>query len=245
MILLHGISSGSGSWVHQLAHFQATARCIAWDAPGYGGSSQLDTATPIAAEYGEALKVLMAALEIESTMLVGHSLGALIATSFAREHSSRVAGMVLLDPAVGHATLPQDEANAKLEARIKQLQELGMSGLAITRSANLVSGNASDDARAHVRWNMELLSESGYTQAAGMLSRGDLIHDASGYPGRVVVASGSEDTITPESQCRRAAAAFPQGSYVSLPSLGHSTPVEDPASINLLLSEFQEVLSYA
>ena len=38
VVLLHGIGSGSGSWVHQIDRLSRNFRVIAWDAPGYGDS---------------------------------------------------------------------------------------------------------------------------------------------------------------------------------------------------------------
>ncbi len=46
LVLLHGISSGSGSWVQQLETLGHHFRVIAWDAPGYGLSDPLNTAEP-------------------------------------------------------------------------------------------------------------------------------------------------------------------------------------------------------
>ena len=41
IVLLHGIGSASGSWAYQLENFSNHYLVIAWDAPGYGGSSIL------------------------------------------------------------------------------------------------------------------------------------------------------------------------------------------------------------
>ena len=41
LCLLHGISSQSGSWVHQLDALAPRFHVVAWDAPGYGESDQL------------------------------------------------------------------------------------------------------------------------------------------------------------------------------------------------------------
>ena len=54
LVLLHGIGSGSGSWLHQLATLGKTHRVIAWDAPGYGQSTPLNGETPEAADYARA-----------------------------------------------------------------------------------------------------------------------------------------------------------------------------------------------
>ena len=43
MAVLHGIGSGSGSWIHIMSHFEGQYRIIAWDAPGYNLSCLLYT----------------------------------------------------------------------------------------------------------------------------------------------------------------------------------------------------------
>ena len=44
--LLHGIGSASGSWIYQLQGLSENYHIIAWDAPGYGKSSNINTEEP-------------------------------------------------------------------------------------------------------------------------------------------------------------------------------------------------------
>ena len=90
MLFLHGISSSSGSWVNQFQHFGSRARCIAWDAPGYGGSSPEQSSTPSAKDYGVALDNFLNVLGVGQTLVVAHSLGALMAGALAAENPGRV-----------------------------------------------------------------------------------------------------------------------------------------------------------
>ena len=46
-VLLHGISSAAGLWAKQFASQAGKNRLIAWDAPGYGDSVALASATPM------------------------------------------------------------------------------------------------------------------------------------------------------------------------------------------------------
>jgi len=55
LVLLHGISSGSGSWVKQLQDLSHHFHVIAWDAPGYGQSDSL-AAQHNAEDYAKRLK---------------------------------------------------------------------------------------------------------------------------------------------------------------------------------------------
>jgi pimeloyl-ACP methyl ester carboxylesterase len=121
---------------------------------------------------------------------------------------------------------------------LKQLKELGVAGLAESRSHDLVSGNASPETVELIQWNMKYLSLPGYTQAAHMLAAANLLGDATAFPGQVLVACGTEDTITPEEKCRRVASAFRYGNYKGLPGLGHASYIEDPAKVNQEIAEF-------
>jgi pimeloyl-ACP methyl ester carboxylesterase len=236
IVFLHGISSGSASWVHQLIHFRAQARCIAWDAPGYGGSTPLQEQRPSASHFERALQHFLDALKIERLTLVAHSLGAIMAVAFAAKHPDCVNGMILLDPASGYGSFPHEVADAKLNSRLQQLRELGIEGLAETRSKVLVSIHGSPEAIELIEWNMRQLSVAAYTQAAQMLAGADLISDARSFHGRVLVACGSADEITPEDQCRRVAEAFSDARYFTLPSLGHASYIEDPEAVNRIIS---------
>jgi len=238
MVFLHGISSGSGSWVHQLIHFESSARCVSWDAPGYGTSSALTNPWPSASDYERALASFLDALKIESSLIVAHSLGAIMATAFAARHPDRVRGMVLLDPAIGYGALPREEASARLDSRLSQLKDLGIEGLARTRASALVSDRAGQEAIGLIRWNMMRLSPDGYTQAARMLAASNLLKDAKFFKSRVFVACGTEDRITPEESCRQVALAFAQGQYLGLQGLGHASYIEAPPVVNERIAEF-------
>lgn len=85
VVLLHGIGSASGSWLHQLQD-ASLGRVLAWDAPGYADSSPLKLAEPAAADYAQVLWAWLDALQINEVHLVGHSLGCIMAASAARLH---------------------------------------------------------------------------------------------------------------------------------------------------------------
>jgi pimeloyl-ACP methyl ester carboxylesterase len=236
LVLLHGIGSGSGSWLYQLAALGETHRVIAWDAPGYGASTPLAEAAPRAADYAAALARLVDALDLDRFTLVGHSLGALIATAYAARHPDRLDRLVLLNPARGYHNAPADLRRQKLDDRLALMERLGPAEHARQRGPALLGPGASDEARALVIWNGSQLNPAGYAQAARMLANGDIGDDAAGYDGPVLVACGSEDRITPEQGCRLIAAAFARAQYHTLPGLGHASYIDAPQLVNPLLA---------
>jgi pimeloyl-ACP methyl ester carboxylesterase len=236
LVLLHGIGSGSGSWLNQLATLGETHRVIAWDAPGYGNSTPLADAAPLAADYAASLARLIDALGIAQFTLVGHSLGALVATAYAAAHADRLNRLVLLNPARGYHNAAPELRRQKLDDRLALMDKLGPAEHARQRGPALLGPNATDEARALVIWNGSQLNPAGYAQAARMLANGDTGIDAARYGGPVLVACGSEDRITPEAGCRLIAADFPRAQYQSLPGLGHASYIDAPGLVNPLLT---------
>ena len=237
LVLLHGIGSNSGSWLHQLESPEGR-RIIAWDAPGYGTSTPLAPASPSAADYADALTALLDAMAIDRLLLVGHSLGALMAGAFAARHPQRLHGLALLNPAGGYGNADPALREARLASRLKMMDELGPAGMAAQRASNLLSPTAPPEALQLVSWSMRRLDPAGHEQAARMLAGGKLAEDAARFPGRALVMCGSEDRITPEAGCRKIAECFAHGAYRSLHGLGHASYAEAPALVNAALAEF-------
>ncbi len=232
LVLLHGIGSGSASWLFQLEGLARDFRLIAWDAPGYGASDAFAIDKPNPADYARALSVLLGVLQLKDFVLAAQSLGALMAAAYARLFPG-LAGMVLISPAGGYAG-----DVSKVDDRLRTLGELGPDGLAEKRAAGMLSPTPPPLALELVRWNYRRIRRDGYRHASYCLAQGNLREDAPHYPGPVLVACGIADTVTPEAGCRDIAARFPKGSFSSLPGLGHASPIEGPDEVNRLIRGF-------
>jgi pimeloyl-ACP methyl ester carboxylesterase len=237
LVLLHGIGSGAASWVQQFEGLGAMRRVLAWDAPGYGASTPVAAESPVASDYAGILNEWLDALGIERCVLLGHSLGAIIADAFAVTHPQRVAGLLLLSPAGGYGAASAEVRNTKRDQRLAMLKELGPQGLAEKRSANMLSAHASGEARAWVRWNMSRVIPHGYTQATHLLANADLAGDLARYTGRINVAVGADDTITTPEACERLALAAGTQLQV-VPRAGHAGYIEAPAAYTAIIDTF-------
>lgn len=238
-VLLHGIGSASSSWAGQLgaAHQHLSHRLLAWDAPGYGHSTALTHDEPLASAYAQQLWQWLDSMGTPTpVVLVGHSLGALMAVSAYHLAPQRVAGLVLLAPAQGYGDAPAHERDKKLQDRLALLHRLGPSGMAEQRSAAMLSNRAPAHLLAMVRTTMAQIHPEGYTQAARMLAGGRLLAELAlcppGLP--ITVASGSADTITPPAACQAVAAAA-HTPWSDLGPVGHACPLEAAPIVNALL----------
>ncbi|MDR3397309.1 MAG: alpha/beta fold hydrolase [Pandoraea sp.] len=243
VVMLHGIGSGAASW---LAQFEATgldAALYAWDAPGYGQTSNVADAEPHAEAYADALEAWLDALGLDRVALVGHSLGAIMATKFASRAPHRVRGLFLCSPAGGYGKADPDVRLSKRDSRLAMLDKLGPAGMARERSDNLVAPNAADLPRAWVKWNMARVQPVGYRQATHLLSNGDVAGELTKYvaanAGPVAVAVGAQDAITTPSACRTIAdvAGVP---LQIIEGAGHASYVETPDALNLALAAWLE-----
>ncbi|PQV53842.1 alpha/beta fold hydrolase [Paraburkholderia sp. BL21I4N1] len=237
LVLLHGIGSGAASWVQQFEVLGATRRVLAWDAPGYGASTPVAAESPNAMDYATVLNEWLDALGVECCVMVGHSLGAIVAGAFAVAYPRRVAGLLLLSPAGGYGAASADVRDTKRDQRLTMLNELGPQGLAEKRSANMLSAQANDEARAWVRWNMSRVIPHGYEQATHLLANADLAADLTRYTGRVSVAVGADDIITPPAACERLALAA-RTSLQVVPHAGHAGYIEAPAAYTAIIDTF-------
>ncbi len=239
LVLLHGIGSGSASWAAQLAAVKPhQPGLLAWDAPGYGESDGLnlaDAAWPTATHYAERLWAWLDALGLTQPLtLVGHSLGALMAARAAVLQPQRVAALVLLAPAQGHARLEPAQRERLLHDRLAALANLGPAGMAQQRGTAMLTPDAPAELVAMVQAVMAQIQPLGYTHAARMLSGGDLLADLAQLRCPVKVASGSADRITPPAGCQQVAAAAGVA-WADLGPVGHACPLQAGPAVNALL----------
>lgn len=245
-VLLHGIGSGSASWVWQMeaAARQPALRVLAWDAPGYGsaegGSEALPMEAPAATDYAwrmwQWLDAVLAAERAAAApiTLVGHSLGCLMAAAAARLAPGRVQRLLLLSPAQGYAQASAADRAKKLDDRLAALATLGPQGIADKRGSAMLSPQADAALVSFIQSVMAQIDPQGYSQAARMLSQGDLLADLATLTCPVAVASGSADSITPPAGCQ-AAAAHIGAPYTSLSGAGHACALESPEAVSALI----------
>lgn len=103
LVFLHGIGGRASGWAAiQQACAQAGYASLAWDMPGYGDSPLIEPCT--FDDLADALAALMDAQGVSQAILVGHSLGGMVALQMWARHPERVAGLVLAasSPAFGH-----------------------------------------------------------------------------------------------------------------------------------------------
>lgn len=228
LFLLHGIGSNAFSWMPVLPMFSRHYRVIAWDMPGYGGSDPFETERPHASRYADAVASILDEARVSKAIIIGHSLGAIIAVEFAKRHAHRLAGLVLTAPALGSGIAPGSALPDGVATRIRELTALGASEFAHTRAAKLCAPNASSVAIDAVESAMCLVKLPGYAQACGLLAEADLPSALATLHSPGLVVAGGQDGVVPTAKARSAASVWSGARYIEISHVGHAAYVEDP-----------------
>jgi cis-3-alkyl-4-acyloxetan-2-one decarboxylase len=101
VVLVHGIASSSVTFENLVPLLTGRHRVVAVDLLGFGESIAPESATFTIEEHVDALSDTLDALRLRAPLvLVGHSMGSLIASRYAATHRKRVRKLVLVAPPV-------------------------------------------------------------------------------------------------------------------------------------------------
>lgn len=227
LVFLHGVSGGAAGAAGLLpAITPAGWRGLAWDMPGYGRSAPL--AQVDFDSLADALAALLDAAGLARAVLVGHSMGGMLALQVAARHPDRVAGLVLAccTPAFGAqgAALQQDF----LARRIGPLDEgASMRDLAVEVIPSMV-GPAADPRVVHEA--VDLMAEippASYRAAVRALLHFDQRAALAHLSTPTLVLAGRHDTVSRPLVLQRMAERIPGAHYAELDA-GHLAPFEAP-----------------
>lgn len=101
ILFLHGLASSSATWEHVLPLLRSQYRCITIDLIGFGQSPKPQWYAYSMDDHIRDIHAAIRRLRLgRPAILVGHSLGSLLATRYARLHQERVHRLVLISPPV-------------------------------------------------------------------------------------------------------------------------------------------------
>ena len=218
-MLVHGAAASSAIWMMVLARVARAAHAVAIDLPAHGPSSgegtALDGSTGLTmARYRDAVGELAGTLCLGPSVLVGHSLGALVAIEAALAWPDKVRALVLAGAA---PRLPVDDQLVRLlrddpGAVVPWLAEHALSPRAApaVRRGFLAAGDATPPDVARADFDI--------VRAADVGARLGAIRCP------VTWLDGADDRIVPAADGR-------PGEIVTVPGVGHLVPIEAPGAV--------------
>lgn len=96
LVFVHGFACAHEDWQAQFAAFSGTHEVVACDLRGHGLTPGRPHECTIA-HYGGDVAALVANLDLQGAVLIGHSMGCRVILEAARLASERIGGLVLVD----------------------------------------------------------------------------------------------------------------------------------------------------
>jgi 3-oxoadipate enol-lactonase len=232
LVFLHGVGGGHHAWEQQLPYFAGLGYpSHAWDQPGYGHSP---TVEPYDLEHISAsLARLIESLGSEPVVLVGHSMGGMIAQETYARHPRLVKALALCFTSPAFAGGSSEFTKQFIAARIGPLDE-GKSMAEI--AAQLIPTMGSNSKLAEQL--MAGVPPETYRKAVRLLTTFDRRKELAGIKVPTLLIAGSEDKTAPPSVMERMAQKIPGAEYALIPNCGHLGPMDRPEEFNAALLAF-------
>lgn len=228
LIFLHGIGGRASGWEPiQQACAAAGHSSLAWDMPGYGDSPSINPYTFDG--LADALAALMDAQGLRKAVLVGHSLGGMVALQMWARHPERVAGLVLAasSPAFGHGS--GDFQQAFLAQRLAPLEAgQSMADVADSLIPTMVAPGYEGPGLAQAKACMSSIAPATYRAALGALVRFEQRAALPGVQVPTLCMAAEHDRTASPSVVQRMADKIPNARYLCLHGVGHLLTFEQP-----------------
>ncbi|KAK5454984.1 hypothetical protein LTS15_005704 [Exophiala xenobiotica] len=235
MVFVHGLG-GSTTFYTQLVEklkLAANYTCLLFDFEGHGLSPTTADSTITISSLAEDLHSLLSTKSLnlpvnEEVTIVAHSMGCLVAETFALKHPELAGRMILIGPPP--CPLPQ----AGYEASIKRAATVRKEGMRNVARAVATAGTSertkSHHSSAFAAVLTSLLSQDPEAYAKGctaLASGHELDLDLGQLRSNVLIVGGEEDKVSPPAYANKLDKTLPNSRLVMLKETGHWHTFED------------------
>ncbi|MEU9479393.1 alpha/beta hydrolase [Streptomyces sp. NPDC048191] len=229
LVFVHGWTADRHRWDHQVAHFSERRRVIRLDLRGHGESTGAGVRT--IAELAQDVLALLEHLEVERFVLVGHSMGGMIAQTIALTHPERVERMALVGT-ISRMTYSRGRGLLMAASTLVPYRLF----VAANIQRAFAPGYPREEIRAHIRASAATPREVVMT-LYGAMRAFDVLDRAGEIRTPTLMVHGYHDVQLPVRQMLRMAKAYPDA-VVRILDAGHELPLEKPAELTAVLDRF-------
>ncbi len=236
IVFLHGWRCNQTFWRAQCEELvRRKYRCLTLDFRGHGNSEASASGysmEQLTSDVGE----IIGALGLGRAVIVGHSMGGMVAQQFCLERPEQTAGLVLV------ATIACDPEDRLISKRIQSDAFRMGFPLAFDRHFDSwFSPGTPQSIRDRVKAQMRATPENLSLELVSAYSRFDLTHRLREIQRPTLVIGTQADDSAPLGQSRRLAELIPGAELVLVQDCGHFPMLEKPKELNqVLLSFFEE-----
>ncbi len=242
VLFLHGIGGNRESFADELPRLATSWRALAWDMPGYGASPAI---VPLTFEaLAQAVVAVLDAERAEKAVLVGHSLGGMIAQETAARFPQRVSGLVLFATSAAFGGKDASFKNEFLAQRLAPLDAgKTMPEIAEELTKGLFGPNPPEAARRRAIASMAAIPAASYRAALECIVTFNRLDDLARIACPTLVLAAEHDRLAPPKTMERMAARIPGAAYRCITGAGHLANFEQTSAFADVLDDFLATLS--
>jgi 3-oxoadipate enol-lactonase len=236
VVFVHGLGGTSNVWHAQKATLSRSFRVITYDLSGSGRSDRAARSVSLEG-WADELAGLMDHAGVAEAVIVGHSLGTVVAQKFAAKYPPRAKAVVLAGALVELGPAGKEGFTKRAETVEKE----GMIGVADTVMTGALSPGTREGNPALAGMVREMLLSNEpacYAAACRALIAGSAKEDQAKVRCPTLLVVGDQDPVTPLALQRQIASAIPNSRIRVVPNTAHLTMLETPGAFNAILLEF-------
>jgi 3-oxoadipate enol-lactonase len=238
VFLLHGVGGGQGAWAHTLPVLARQGyRAVAWDASGYGGSAPVAPCTTTA--LAQSLHQLVAHIGASRNVLLGHSMGGMIAQEAFALQPDTIHGLILFATSPAFGKPGGDWQQQFLQSRFAPLDAgAGMAGLAPELVRSMFAPGARASVMASAVDLMSRVPEATYRAALSAIVSFNRLDNLPRIDVPTLCLACELDKNAAPVVMEKMAARIPNAQYTCLLGVGHLGSMEQPEAFNTAVLQF-------
>ena len=238
LLLIHALGTSHRIWDGLLQHLEYRGAVLRYDVRGHG-LSELGQHPYSVQHLAEDAHALSMAHGFQSVLVVGLSLGGLVAQALALNAPDVVRGAILC------GTAARIGSREGWEARSAQVEQGGLAAISDAVLARWFAPAFHEQSPEVVRGHrcmLERTASDGYRAALEALAEADLNDQVQAIRAPVLVISGELDEVTTPAAGQRLAKAIPGARFELLRGGSHLFPVEKPREVAASIDNFAREL---
>lgn len=237
LVLLHSGVGDSREWRRQLDELSDEFTVFAWDAPGYGGSSD-PPETFRMPDYADCLAAFVDALGLERPHVAGLSFGGGLALELYRRHPTVPRTLVLASAYAGWAgSLPAEVVEQRLQQWLRDADQ-PPDHLIRSMIPTLLTESAPAELVAEVEAIISAFHPAGIRAGARSLAEADLRDVLPRIDVPTLLLYGDKDVRAPLNVAQDLHSKIPTSKLVIMPGVGHYSHIEAAERFNTEVRNF-------
>ena len=241
IVLVHGVGLRAEAWLLQIEELSKKNTIYTVDMPGHGYSDLLAGANASLEDYVDVIATWIKEEIQVPVIIIGHSMGSMIALNFATRYSTLCAGVGAMNSVYRRS----NEASSAVQERARAMTnnpELDRVEAPIKRWFKQNGSSYEKNMAELCRSWLEIAPAEGYARAYSIFSENNGPDDKAltEIEVPVIFITGDKDSNSSALMSQQMASICPYASYAIISDSGHMMQMTHPKELNQLLVQFLE-----